>query len=118
MLKSFSIEEFNKTYKGTKKFCQESEYFDVFLKFYNGELNKYLDNIIFCNDVLQIPPIYTFVKIYKENFKKCLNAYEKKSLGACFGYMFKYILGYKKSISKWVGDEITNIKNASYFIEL
>lgn len=114
MKMNFDIEDFTKTYKGTKKFTEENDYFAFFIKSLkeDGEL---FAHIKFCNDVLNIPPILVFVRYHKEKFDREMEVYEKRSLGACFGYLFQFMLGYKQSISTWVGDRKTGIKNASYF---
>ena len=108
-------EDFLSTYKGKRTFVNESEYYTWFL---NGlSDNKLLDHIIFCNDVLQLPPIYVFTKFYKELFNHEMTPNEKRSLGACWGYFFQFILKYKNAHTIWVGDKTTGIKNASYFVK-
>ena len=116
MKHKFIIENFNSVYKGTTNFC-DTEYFKAFYDSLDDE-NLY-SHIKFNNDVLEIPPILTFVKhrqcMGDQLFKKPMVKKDKRCLGACFGYLFKHILGYKQPISTWVGEKITDIKNASYF---
>lgn len=116
MKKKFIIEDFIIKYKGTTNFC-DTAYFKTFYESLDDE--KLYSHIIFNNDVLEIPPIHTFVKyrqsIGDELFGKPIEKTDKRCLGACFGYLFKDILGYKRSVSVWVGEKITDIKNASYF---
>ena len=102
-------------YKGKTSFVNESVYFKYFAE--SLDEKKLHEHIIFCNDVLHLPPIYVFVKYYKEFFTKEMTANEKRGLGACFGYLFQVMYGYKEAKSVWVGDKITGIKNASYFIK-
>lgn len=115
---NFTIEDFTKTYKGTRKFTDESPYFREFLK--NLEDTELQSHIKFCNDVLEIPPIEVYIKSRRDIFNKTMAKNEKLGLGACFGFLFQYG-EYKKeygagsAVVKWVGDEITGIKNASYF---
>ena len=111
----FDTINFNKTYKGSRKFSEDSPYFPIFIE--SLEKNKELfERIKFCNDVLQIPPIYTFVKYHKDVFYKQMAVNEKRGLGACFGYLYQFIYneGYKAQTT-WVGHKETGIKNASYF---
>lgn len=116
MKDKFDIINFTAVYKGTTNFC-ESEYFKVFYESLDDE--ELYSHIKFNNDVLEIPPILTFVK-YRQSigddlFAKPMSKTDKRCLGACFGYLFKLILGYKQPISTWVGEKTTDIKNASYF---
>lgn len=116
MKDKFIIEDFTSLYKGTISFC-DTEYFRTF---YNSLDDKELySHIKFNNDVLKIPPILTFVKyrqsIGDELFGKPMSKTEKRCLGACFGYLFKVVLGYKTPVPTWVGERTTDIKNASYF---
>ena len=111
----FDTDDFLRTYKGKRAFVEGSPYFETFLKSLE-DLELY-DKIRFCNDVLQIPPIYTFVKYYKDVFTTELSTAEKQGLGACFGYLFQKKWGYAKSVPVWAGDRRTNIKNASYFLK-
>lgn len=112
----FPTEEFNKTYKGTRKFSEESKYYEIFLISLQRD-KELFEHIRFCNDILKLPPIYVFVKYYKDFFNKPMETNEKRGLGACFGYLFQYIWGYAYAVSAWVGDKTTNIKNASFFIK-
>ena len=110
----FDEKDFLRTYKGKTGFVNESIYYNYFRESLNDE--KLLEHIVFCNDVLQLPPIYIFVKYHKQKFTEKMTANEKRGLGACFGYLFKEILKYSNAQSVWVGDDTTGIKNASYFI--
>lgn len=118
MKDKFDINDFMIVYKGTTNFC-ESAYFKAFYESLSyEELYKHL---IFCNDVLEIPPIEAFVKYRQKQgdklFCEPMSKTDKRCLGACFGYLFKNLLGYKAAVSKWVGEPLTQIRNASYFIK-
>ena len=72
-----------------------------------------LINIIFCNDVFGIPPVKTFLTVYREDFIRItgnesarLDTYLKRSIGAFWGMVFKFVLGYKeqKSVSVSMND--------------
>ena len=118
MKEKFIIEDFIITYKGTTNFC-ETPYFKTFYSSLDDE--ELYSHIIFNNDVLELPPILTFVKyrqsIGDELFLKCMEKTDKRCLGACFGYLFKNILNYKRPVSVWVGESKTDIKNASRFVK-
>ena len=118
MKEKFVIEKFVSEYKGTINFC-DTEYFKVFYNCLDNE--KLFSHIVFNNDVLEIPPILTFVKyrqsVGDELFSKPMSKTDKRCLGACFGYLFKKVLKYKRPISVWVGEKQTDIKNASYFVK-
>ena len=67
-----------------------------------------LSHIVFCNDLFEMPPVKTFLLYYKDDFilitgssKAVLDVFVKKSIGAFWGMVFRYVLGYteKKSVS-------------------
>lgn len=107
--------DFLSKYKGKTSFVNESKYYKYFVESLDDK--KLYNHIFFCNDVLHLPPIYVFVKFYKDFFTEEMTANEKRGLGACFGFLFQVMLGYKDAKSVWVGEETTGIKNASYFIK-
>ncbi len=118
MKEKFVIENFISEYKGTTNFI-DTAYFEAF---YDSLDDKELySHIVFNNDVLEIPPILTFVK-YRQSvgdglFNKRMEKTDKRCLGACFGFLFKRVLGYKRPVPKWVGEDKTDIKNASFFVK-
>lgn len=118
MKDKFNVSDFTSVYKGTSNFC-DTAYFKAFYDSLDDK-ELYL-HIVFNNDVLQIPPILTFVKYRQstgdELFGKPLSKTDKRCLGACFGYLFKFILGYSRPVSVWVGERNSDIKNASYFVK-
>ena len=113
----FDTEAFNSKYKGTRKFSEESEYYKLFLQSLQDE--TLYGHICFCNDVLKLPPVYVFTRYYAEHFTREMTVNEKRGLGACFGFLFQYTghFSYKQAKLVWVGDVVTGIKNASYFIK-
>ncbi len=111
----FDVENFTKTYKGTKWYTEE-KHFKEFLKDIENE--DLIKNLIFCNDYLTFPPVAAYVKYRSDIYNGKIEKKEKLVLGACFGYLFKFCgLGYNDTKSVWVGDKVTDIKNASYFIK-
>jgi hypothetical protein len=76
-----------------------------------------------CNDTFSIPPIKTFLTVYKDELilltgkpNAELDVYIKKSIGAFWGMVFKIVLGYQeqKSVSVSMYDYFI-VKTASCF---
>ena len=116
---NFDEQEFLRIYRGTESFVtNESKYYKLFLALLQDD--ELLEKIKFCNDVLNVPPIKTFI-IYERDYL-CKNVFSekmspiaKRGLGACFGYLYKFIYGGYESEQTWFNDEKTGIKTASYF---
>lgn len=108
-------EDFLSRYKGKTSFVCESKYYKYFVKSLDD--TRLYEHIIFCNDVLHLPPIYVFIQYHKDLFTEEMTTSEKRGLGACFGYLFQVLYGYKEAKPVWVGEKMTGIKNASYFIK-
>ncbi len=113
-------EDFLKTYRGTEKFATEEgrEYYLLFLDLLKDE--ELLSHIKFANDVLGEPPLKTFILHEREYLKKVvfdkkMTPVQKRGIGACFGYLYKFIYGGYESEQSWFNDEKTGIKTASYF---
>ena len=115
----FIEEDFLEKYHGVGTFLTEGrEYFDLFLDFIQND--ELLEHIKFSNDVLGIPPVYTFIVyerdyLKKDVFNKPMSKAVKQGLGACFGYLYRFI--YKSYVPEqcWVNDKLTGIKTASKF---
>lgn len=118
---NWNEDAFLKTYKGTETFVTtEREYYSLFLNLLHDE--ALLDHIRFANDVLGVPPLKSFILherdfLKKDVFNKKMSAVAKRGLGACFGYLYKFIYGGYDSEQSWFNDEKTGIKTASYFIK-
>ena len=54
-----------------------------------------MNKMIFANDYLEVPPVKTFL-FYKKEVCKTLSDYDKKFLGAFWGFLFR-CLGYEDS---------------------
>ena len=60
----FDVDLFNRTYRGTRWFSDESKYFTEFFKdIQNAELMSHLR---FCNDFLQTPLIFAYVRFRRD----------------------------------------------------
>lgn len=119
---NWNEEDFLKTYKGTEKFVlgEGREYYLLFLDLLKDE--ELLSHIKFANDVLAVPPLKSFVLCEREYLKrnvfdKKMTPVQKRGIGACFGYLYKFIYGGYESEQSWFNDENTGIKTASYFIK-
>jgi len=109
---NFDLEKFKKTYRGTEVFC-ETKYFKKFQELLKNK--DLLDKIRFINDYLKIPPVKVFITYYRDFFNEEMKSAEKQGLGACFGYLYRFVYGGYEAEQTWVGDSITTIKTASYF---
>lgn len=115
-------ENFLKTYKGTERFVTDEgrEYYLLFLGLLDDE--NLLAHIKFANDVLGEPPLVTFIKyerdfLKKDIFNKRMSPVQKRGIGACFGYLYKFIYSGYESEQSWFNDKKTGIKTASKFIK-
>ena len=88
-------------------------------------------NIVFCNDMYQIPPVKVFIDINRQELeslksdkglfddKGCLKTYVKQSLGAFWGMVFRYGLGYDdRNVSTVVASKYYGVRTASHFIHV
>ena len=79
--------------------------------------SELMNHIIFCNDVLKMPPVRVFLLIHAEQLEgEELKDTEKQALGAVFGYIFKDFLKYKKQRS--VSCRVNGCKTATYFLDM
>ena len=65
-----------------------------------------LSHIMFCNDLFHIPPVKTFLLYYEQDFisitgreDAALEPFVKKAIGAFWGMVFKFVLGYREQES-------------------
>lgn len=117
----FDEKEFLRKYRGSETFItEERKYYELFLELLKDE--ELLEKIKFANDVLKAPPIKTFI-IYereylkKDIFREKMSSNAKRGLGACFGYLYKFIYGGYEAEQTWFNDKETEIKTASCFIK-
>ena len=75
---------------------------------------KLMNNIVFCNDILALPPVKVFLAANK-TLNRDLSDYEKKAIGAFWGFVFKFILGYK--YQKSISVRVNTVKSATYFLD-
>lgn len=116
--------DFSKVYTHFREFQHNETYKRYWDKCLEAVLDReLLSHIIFCNDTFSIPPIKTFLTVYKDELilltgkpNAELDVYIKKSIGAFWGMVFKIVLGYQeqKSVSVSMFDYFI-VKTASCF---
>jgi hypothetical protein len=72
-----------------------------------------MSHIIFCNDIHQIPPVQTFLKVMEAEISWELTEMEKRSLGAFWGFVFKFVFMYGRQ--KSVTARVNTVQTATYF---
>lgn len=77
---------------------------------------KIMNHIIFCNDVMKIPPVRTFLMSNNVVIPPFSNE-EKKAIGAFWGFVFKFVFGYKQQKDN-VPINTKDVKKAAYFYEV
>jgi hypothetical protein len=73
-----------------------------------------MGHIIFCNDIHQIPPVHTFLRA-NQKIRQDLSETEKRSVGAFWGFVFKFVFGYRNQ--KSVTARVNTVRTASYFFD-
>lgn len=115
----FNEQDFLRTYRGTETFITtEGKFYRLFLELLKDD--ALLEKIRFANDVLGVPPLKSFILhereyLKRDVFNEPMSSVAKRGLGACFGYLYKFIYGGYDSEQSWFNDEKTKIKTASYF---
>ena len=105
---------FHKVYKAFGDFVDSGEIWDLCI----GAVHdiSLMNHIVFCNDIHQIPPTCTFLKARKANEMRDLTELEKRSIGAFWGFVFKYVFGYRNQ--KSIAARVNTVKTSSYFFDL
>lgn len=102
--------DFPNKYKRFAGFIDSGDLWDRFSAvIHDVELMR---NIKFCNDVLLIPPVKVFILAQQTALHDLENT-EKQTLGAAFGYIFKFIFGYTGQ--EKVSCVVNTVKSASRF---
>lgn len=117
---TFDENDFLRRYRGTAKFIDTgSEYYQAFLDLLKDD--DLLEKIRFANDVLGAPPLATFIlyhrtvqgkKLFCEKIKE---SYLKQGLGACFGYLYRFIYRGYEPVQCRFNDDLTGIQTVSRF---
>ena len=125
-MKDYIEKNFSAVYTHFKEFQENEEYAPYWNKCIETICDEQLlSHIVFCNDVFCIPPVKTFLTYYKDDFIVLtgksdaeLPVYVKKSIGAFWGMVFKFALGYRgqKSVSVSM-NKYFKVKTATYFLK-
>ena len=119
-------DEFLKMYTNQSSFCNDESNAPLKdLCILAASDTELLGHIVFCNDVFKIPPVKTFLEVYKEELVKItgdeasiLSDFQKRAIGAFWGFVFKGILGYSLSKNVTVSlNKMFRVSTASYFIK-
>jgi len=117
-------QKFADIYTHFKELQQKDEYRRYWDKCMESLSNRdLLVNIIFCNDVFAIPPVKTFLTYYLEDFKKLtgdeharLDIFVKRGIGAFWGMVFKFVLGYTRQESVSISmNKFFHVKTATVY---
>jgi len=103
--------EFTIKYKPFSKFKNSGWLWDMCVELVKNE--DLFNKLIFANDVLKIPPVEVFVSI--NNTITDLTDYDKKALGAFWGFIFKFVFEYRNQRSKCITTK--PIRTATYFYD-
>lgn len=84
-----------------------------------------LSHIIFCNDLFHIPPVKTFLLYFREDIAAItgredalLPTFIKKSIGAFWGMVFKFVLGYQNQENVSISlNRYFMVRTATYFFD-
>lgn len=84
-----------------------------------------LSHIIFCNDLFHIPPVKTFLLYFREDIvaitgreDALLPTFIKQSIGAFWGMVFKFVLGYQNQENVSISlNRYFMVRTATYFFD-
>lgn len=110
---NFDRAEFIKMYKVKEDFL-ESKYFLAFTRMLEDE--ELLRNIRFANDYLEIAPVECWFQIDKKLFnEKITDNKLKQYIGACFGYLYRFVYGNYEVVRCNVRKNVSGISKSAYF---
>lgn len=113
-------------YKNFKNF-KEGEYKPYWELCFDSLLNRdFFAYMVLCNDLNGIPPVKSFLLYHYDQIERLtenndckLDSYTRRSIGAFFGMLFQFVLGYDKSKTKSIRVSMQefNLSTASIFIK-
>lgn len=116
--------QFSSHYRHFREFQESPDYRPYWDKCMEAVRDRELfSHIIFCNDLLRIPPIKTFLLYYEQDLIRitgredaALELFVKKAIGAFWGMVFKFALGYQDQESVSVSlNQRFFVRTATYF---
>ena len=125
-IENFVTENFLSMCMPYRAFMEKNEYKDYWnlcIKAINDV--NFLSGVVFCNNVLSIPPVKVFLTFYKQeliqitrNSRAVLPLFVNRSFGIFWAMIFKGALGYtNQEILKINTSFYFNVKTASYYIK-
>lgn len=106
-------EEFTSVYRAASKFKNSGKIWDECINTIKDA--DLMNKIIFCNDVLEIPPTKVFLKSI-DGLNGEFSDQEKQYIGSFWGFIFKNVFGYRKQKDS-VPINTKGIKKAAYFYD-
>lgn len=105
------LQDFCREYKRFASFIDNGRVWNSFKKVVFSKKN--LAGIIFCNNVMNIPPVKTHLMIDFSMQKSDLPEEERQAIGSLYGFLFKYVFQYEEQ--KRMTCRIGSIKSATLF---
>ena len=93
LIKTELVNNFSSMYKPFTNFQNNNPIWDSCMN--TAMDSELLNNIIFCNDTLQIPPVKVFLAL-NPNIASNIDDFQKKGIGAFWGFVFKSIFDVMK----------------------
>lgn len=106
--------DFTSTYKPQSKFKNSGVLWDECINAVQDV--RLMNNIIFSNDIMKIPPVKTFL-MANNIITGPLTDEEKKAIGAFWGFVFKFVFGYS-SQKENNPVNVKTVKSATYFYDV
>ena len=113
IIEKFSENDFREKYRSIKESFFAGKYYKKFLELLNDDAT--LSHIKWANDTLDFPPIKSMILNYRDFFNERMSDDDKKSLGACFGYLYRFVYGGYESDKSGAGEKITGIVKSARF---
>lgn len=120
-----TLEGFEDNYRHFKGFRENEEYRIFWDKCVETLQDSTLfGHIVFCNDVFHIPPVKTFFTYHSHFFSRYLREQGstrglevklRQYIGAFWGSVFQYALGYRAHVSVYVGMKEVGVLTGSYY---
>ena len=109
-------QDFAKTYRSAAKFVGSGVVWDFCMETIGDPV--LMSSIVFAND-LKVPPLKSLLMIYHRKMNPVkgfkFSAYDLRCMGALMGFVFKYVLGYKKQRER--GVNMYGIRKATRYLD-
>lgn len=105
--------DFTSVYRAQSNFSGSGSLWNECINTIND--SKLMNHIIFCNDVMKIPPVKTFLMANNLVAPSFSNE-EKQDIGAFWGFVFKFVFGYSQQKND-VSINTKSVKKAACFYD-